>query len=132
VVAPERRDVSAGIPEQSRRAATSRSGFPAALRTGGSAGELQLATVETASAVLDAQVIEPFPDTVGGLDRLHRLVDAYPPHSETETSAAHRSASTSPGCRMTRPDTPERLDGPMWSASLSCGRAWSTGVSTPS
>jgi hypothetical protein len=35
--------------------------------------------VETASAVLDAQVIEPFPDAVGGLGRFHRLVDAYPP-----------------------------------------------------
>jgi hypothetical protein len=52
--------------------------------------------VETASAVLDAQVIEPFPDAVGGLDRFHRLVDAYPPHLETEPSAAHQSASSPP------------------------------------
>src|SRR5947207_12221401 len=43
----------------------------------GSKEELQLATVEKASAVFDAQVLEPASSASTGLDRLQRLVDAY-------------------------------------------------------
>jgi len=43
----------------------------------GSKEELQLATIDTASAMFAAAVIEPAAGATSGLDRLHRLVEAY-------------------------------------------------------
>jgi AcrR family transcriptional regulator len=51
----------------------------------GSKEELQLATVETASAVFGAQVIEPASSASSGLERLRRLVDAYLRYVEVDT-----------------------------------------------
>ena len=51
----------------------------------GSKEELQLATVETASALFAAQVIEPASDAPSGLERLHRLVDGYLRYVEIDT-----------------------------------------------
>jgi AcrR family transcriptional regulator len=43
----------------------------------GSKEELQLATVETANAIFDAQVLEPAASATGGLERLRLLTDGY-------------------------------------------------------
>src|SRR6478609_5952805 len=43
----------------------------------GSKEELQLATVEWADAIFDAQVIQPASSAHSGLDRLRRLADSY-------------------------------------------------------
>ena len=43
----------------------------------GSKEELQLATIDTASALFVAAVIEPAAGATSGLDQLHRLVDSY-------------------------------------------------------
>src|SRR5436309_6705567 len=51
----------------------------------GSKEELQLATIETASAVFEAQVLEPAAGASGGLDRLRRLADGYLRYVERET-----------------------------------------------
>lgn len=51
----------------------------------GSKEELQLATVETASALFAAQVIEPAASAPSGLDRLRRLVDGYLRYVEVDT-----------------------------------------------
>jgi AcrR family transcriptional regulator len=51
----------------------------------GSKEELQLATVESASALFAAQVTEPASDAPGGLERLHRLVDGYLRYLEFDT-----------------------------------------------
>src|SRR5512132_504424 len=51
----------------------------------GSKEELQLATVDTASALFTAQVIEPAASATSGLERLHRLVDGYLRYVEVDT-----------------------------------------------
>jgi AcrR family transcriptional regulator len=51
----------------------------------GSKEELQLATIDTATAVFDEEVIEPAADAATGLERLHRLVDGYLRYVEVET-----------------------------------------------
>src|SRR6266536_1719292 len=43
----------------------------------GSKEELQLATIETANAIFDAQVLEPASTASGGLERLRLLTDGY-------------------------------------------------------
>ncbi len=43
----------------------------------GSKEELQLATIETASALFITAVVEPAAGATSGLDRLHRLTEAY-------------------------------------------------------
>src|SRR6188472_2312772 len=43
----------------------------------GSKEELQLATIDTASALFVAAVVEPAEGATSGLDRLHRLVEAH-------------------------------------------------------
>jgi AcrR family transcriptional regulator len=43
----------------------------------GSKEELQLATIETADAIFDAQVLEPASTATGGLERLRMLTDGY-------------------------------------------------------
>jgi AcrR family transcriptional regulator len=43
----------------------------------GSKEELQLATVEAANAIFDAQVLEPASSAAGGLERLRMLTDGY-------------------------------------------------------
>jgi AcrR family transcriptional regulator len=50
----------------------------------GSKEELQLATVESAVAVFDANVIEPAAGASPGLERLRALVDAYLRYVETD------------------------------------------------
>src|SRR3954452_14966582 len=39
--------------------------------------ELQLAAIETANSIFDAQVLEPAADAKDGLDRLRKLVGGY-------------------------------------------------------
>jgi AcrR family transcriptional regulator len=51
----------------------------------GSKEELQLATIDTASALFTAAVIEPVAGAAGGLDRLRRLVEAYLRYLEVDT-----------------------------------------------
>ena len=51
----------------------------------GSKEELQLATVETANSVFDAQVLEPATRATDGLERLRRLADGYLRYVEEET-----------------------------------------------
>jgi AcrR family transcriptional regulator len=51
----------------------------------GSKEELQLATVEQASALFDSMVIEPAAGAPGGLERLRLLVDAYLRYIEVDT-----------------------------------------------
>jgi AcrR family transcriptional regulator len=51
----------------------------------GSKEELQLATIDTASALFTAVVLEPAAGARGGLDRLHRLVGAYLRYLEADT-----------------------------------------------
>ena len=51
----------------------------------GSKEELQLATIETANGVFEAQVLEPASTTRGGLARLRRLVEGYLRYLEVET-----------------------------------------------
>ena len=51
----------------------------------GSKEELQLATVETANALFEEQVLEPVAGAEGGLERLRGLVDAYLRYVEVET-----------------------------------------------
>jgi AcrR family transcriptional regulator len=43
----------------------------------GSKEELQLATIERANEIFDAQVLEPASTATGGLERLRRLADGY-------------------------------------------------------
>jgi AcrR family transcriptional regulator len=43
----------------------------------GSKEELQLATIDTASALFITAVVEPAAEATSGLDRLHRLTEAY-------------------------------------------------------
>jgi AcrR family transcriptional regulator len=47
--------------------------------------DLQLATVDTASALFAERVLEPASSASGGLDRLRRLVDGYLSYVEVET-----------------------------------------------
>jgi AcrR family transcriptional regulator len=47
--------------------------------------ELQLATVETASAVFSAQVVDPAMAAGSGIERLRRLVDGYLTYVEVDT-----------------------------------------------
>jgi AcrR family transcriptional regulator len=51
----------------------------------GSKEELQLATIEKATAVFAAQVLEPGLDALTGAERLRRLVDAYLRYLEVDT-----------------------------------------------
>ena len=51
----------------------------------GSKEDLQLATVETASALFAAHVLEQAADASSALDRLQRLVDGYLSYLEAET-----------------------------------------------
>jgi len=51
----------------------------------GSKEELQLATVDTASAVFAAQVLEPAASVSSGLERLRQLVDGYLRYVELDT-----------------------------------------------
>ena len=51
----------------------------------GSKEELQLATVETASSLFDAQVLGPASGAASGFERLRLLVDAYLRYLEVET-----------------------------------------------
>ena len=51
----------------------------------GSKEELQLATVDTATALFDAQVVEPAENAGDALERLRRLVDGYLRYVEGET-----------------------------------------------
>jgi AcrR family transcriptional regulator len=51
----------------------------------GSKEELQLATIEKATAVFAAQVLEPGLDAPTGAERLRRLVDAYLRYVEVDT-----------------------------------------------
>jgi AcrR family transcriptional regulator len=51
----------------------------------GSKEELQLATVETASSVFFAQVVEPALAAVSGIERLRRLVNGYLTYVEADT-----------------------------------------------
>lgn len=51
----------------------------------GSKEELQLATVETASSVFFAQVVEPALAAGSGIDRLRRLVNGYLTYVEADT-----------------------------------------------
>jgi AcrR family transcriptional regulator len=51
----------------------------------GSKEELQLATVETANAIFDAQVLEPAAAATSGLERLRRLLDGYLRYVEART-----------------------------------------------
>jgi len=53
----------------------------------GSKEELQLATVETADAVFEAEVIEPAEGAANGLERLQRLSDGYLRYVEAGTFA---------------------------------------------
>jgi AcrR family transcriptional regulator len=53
----------------------------------GSKEELQLATVETANAVFEAEVIEPAESASNGLERLQRLSDGYLRYVEDGTFA---------------------------------------------
>jgi len=53
----------------------------------GSKEELQLATVETANAVFEAEVIEPAESAANGLERLQRLSDGYLRYVEAGTFA---------------------------------------------
>jgi AcrR family transcriptional regulator len=49
--------------------------------------DLQLATIGAATAVFSAEVVEPAAGARDGLERLHRLVDAYLHYVEAETFA---------------------------------------------
>jgi AcrR family transcriptional regulator len=51
----------------------------------GSKEELQLATVEAASSLFAAQVLEPAANATSGLERLRRLVDGYLRYVEVDT-----------------------------------------------
>ena len=51
----------------------------------GSKEELQLATVETASSVFFAQVVEPAVTAGSGIERLRRLVNGYLTYVEVDT-----------------------------------------------
>ena len=51
----------------------------------GSKEELQLATVETANSIFQAEVLEPASTATSGLERLRRLLDAYLGYVEAET-----------------------------------------------
>jgi AcrR family transcriptional regulator len=51
----------------------------------GSKEELQLATIDTASAMFTAAVLEPVAEADSGLDQLHRLVEAYLRYLEVDT-----------------------------------------------
>jgi AcrR family transcriptional regulator len=51
----------------------------------GSKEELQLATVETASSVFSAQVVEPAMAAGSGIERLRRLVNGYLTYLEADT-----------------------------------------------
>jgi AcrR family transcriptional regulator len=51
----------------------------------GSKEELQLATVENATAIFETQVLAPAAGAEGGLDRLRRLVDGYLRYVEVDT-----------------------------------------------
>ena len=51
----------------------------------GSKEELQLATVDKASSVFDAEVLEPASNAGSGVERLHRLVDGYLRYVEVDT-----------------------------------------------
>jgi AcrR family transcriptional regulator len=51
----------------------------------GSKEELQLATVETANAIFDEQVLEPASTASGGLERLRSLLDSYLRYVESGT-----------------------------------------------
>ena len=53
--------------------------------TVGSKEELQLATVETADALFNAQVIEPASNAPTAIERLHRLADGYLRYVEADT-----------------------------------------------
>src|SRR2546423_13830522 len=50
----------------------------------GSKEGLQLATVDSATAVFEDQVLEPASGTEGGLARLHALVEAFLRYVETD------------------------------------------------
>src|SRR5262245_13389525 len=51
----------------------------------GSKEELQLATVDAAQEIFDAQVVEPASDAATGLERLERLFDGYLRYIESDT-----------------------------------------------
>src|SRR5918911_1046282 len=51
----------------------------------GSKQELQLATVETASLVFNAQVVEPAMAATSGIERLRRLVSGFLSYVQAET-----------------------------------------------
>jgi AcrR family transcriptional regulator len=51
----------------------------------GSKEELQLATIETANAIFDQQVLDKAADASGGLERLRALLDAYLNYVESGT-----------------------------------------------
>src|SRR4051812_38427850 len=51
----------------------------------GSKEELQLATVETACTIFDAQVVGPASSAESGLERLRRLADGYLRYVEVDT-----------------------------------------------
>src|ERR687883_404982 len=51
----------------------------------GSKEELQLATVENATAIFETQVLAPAAGAEGGLERLRRLVDGYLRYVEVDT-----------------------------------------------
>src|SRR5438874_12543529 len=53
----------------------------------GSKQELQLATIETASALFNEHVIEPASDATTGLDRLRRLAEGFLRHLEVDVFA---------------------------------------------
>src|SRR4051812_9406197 len=47
--------------------------------------ELQLATVERATAIFDSEVLAPSAEAVGGFERLQRLTEAYLHYIEVDT-----------------------------------------------
>ena len=47
--------------------------------------ELQLATIERANAIFDAEVLAPSADAAGGFERLQRLTEAYLRYIEVDT-----------------------------------------------
>jgi AcrR family transcriptional regulator len=51
----------------------------------GSKEELQLATIETADSIFEAQVLEPAAEAEGGLERLRALLDGYLRYVESGT-----------------------------------------------
>ena len=62
----------------------------------GSKEELQIATIETARAVFDEQVIEPALSAPNGIERLRAYVDSLP--SARLVAASTRAGASSPRC----------------------------------